>query len=133
MTQGASAPGADDTLADRFRAHFGHRDHLYGSLLAEMADASIIVTTAGRGTVAELASVASVLAQAERPVLGAVINRVARRDLSYGAYAVGGYGTRASTGDSPWSAPLERMPRRRPDYSTVDEGLEAPSSREPRA
>ena len=38
MTQGASAPGADDTLADRFRAHFGHRDHLYGSLLAEMAD-----------------------------------------------------------------------------------------------
>src|SRR5690606_17128508 len=47
------------------------------SVLAELADASIIVTTAGRGTVAELASVASVLAQAERPVLGAVINRVA--------------------------------------------------------
>ena len=27
-----------DTLADRFRAHFGHRDHLYAVLLAEMAD-----------------------------------------------------------------------------------------------
>lgn len=26
------------TLADHFRAHFGHRDHLYGVLLAEMAD-----------------------------------------------------------------------------------------------
>ena len=27
-----------DTLADRFRNHFGHTDHLYGALLAEMAD-----------------------------------------------------------------------------------------------
>lgn len=26
------------TLADRFREHFGHREHLYGVLLAEMAD-----------------------------------------------------------------------------------------------
>ncbi|WP_299440812.1 DUF2332 domain-containing protein [uncultured Phycicoccus sp.] len=26
------------TLSDRLRAHFGHRDHLYGVLLAEMAD-----------------------------------------------------------------------------------------------
>ena len=26
------------TLADRFRNHFGHTDHLYGALLAEMAD-----------------------------------------------------------------------------------------------
>ena len=26
------------TLADRFRNHFGHTDHLYGVLLAEMAD-----------------------------------------------------------------------------------------------
>ncbi|WP_404349742.1 DUF2332 domain-containing protein [Phycicoccus jejuensis] len=30
--------GAGQTLADRFREHFGHRDHLYGVLLAEMAD-----------------------------------------------------------------------------------------------
>ena len=29
---------ADVTLADRFRGHFGHTDHLYGALLAEMAD-----------------------------------------------------------------------------------------------
>lgn len=29
-------PGA--TLADRFRDHFGHTDHLYGALLADMAD-----------------------------------------------------------------------------------------------
>lgn len=28
---------ADVTLADRFRGHFGHTDHLYGALLAEMA------------------------------------------------------------------------------------------------
>jgi hypothetical protein len=27
-----------ETLADRFRNHFGHTDHLYGALLAEMAD-----------------------------------------------------------------------------------------------
>jgi hypothetical protein len=27
-----------DTLAERFRNHFGHTDHLYGALLAEMAD-----------------------------------------------------------------------------------------------
>ena len=27
-----------DTLADRFRNHFGHTDHLYGALLAGMAD-----------------------------------------------------------------------------------------------
>ncbi|MGL5861513.1 MAG: DUF2332 domain-containing protein, partial [Phycicoccus sp.] len=27
-----------DTLAERMRGHFGHRDHLYGALLAEMAD-----------------------------------------------------------------------------------------------
>jgi len=27
-----------ETLADRFRNHFGHRDHLYGALLAGMAD-----------------------------------------------------------------------------------------------
>ena len=27
-----------DTLADRFRNHFGHTDHLYGTLLTEMAD-----------------------------------------------------------------------------------------------
>ena len=27
-----------ETLADRFRHHFGHTDHLYGALLAEMAD-----------------------------------------------------------------------------------------------
>lgn len=36
MTTGAAADG--DTLADRLRAHFGHTDHLYGALLAEMAD-----------------------------------------------------------------------------------------------
>ncbi|MGG5260417.1 DUF2332 domain-containing protein [Phycicoccus avicenniae] len=29
---------AGPTLADRLREHFGHRDHLYGVLLAEMAD-----------------------------------------------------------------------------------------------
>ena len=28
----------EGTLADRLRAHFGHRDHLYGVLLAELAD-----------------------------------------------------------------------------------------------
>lgn len=28
----------DGTLAERLRAHFGHRDHLYGVLLAELAD-----------------------------------------------------------------------------------------------
>ena len=27
-----------DTLAERFRNHFGHTDHLYGALLTEMAD-----------------------------------------------------------------------------------------------
>ncbi len=32
-----AAPGTA-TLADRLREHFGHRDHLYGVLLAEMAD-----------------------------------------------------------------------------------------------
>lgn len=31
-------PSAGPTLADRLREHFGHRDHLYGVLLAEMAD-----------------------------------------------------------------------------------------------
>ncbi|MBD3781981.1 MAG: DUF2332 domain-containing protein [Micrococcales bacterium] len=30
--------GGAQTLADRFRDHFRHRDHLYGVLLAEMAD-----------------------------------------------------------------------------------------------
>lgn len=30
--------GGGPTLADRFREHFGGRDHLYGVLLAEMAD-----------------------------------------------------------------------------------------------
>lgn len=31
-------PTAGPTLAERLREHFGHRDHLYGVLLAEMAD-----------------------------------------------------------------------------------------------
>lgn len=30
--------GAGPTLAERLREHFGHRDHLYGVLLAEMAE-----------------------------------------------------------------------------------------------
>ncbi|TWP33812.1 DUF2332 domain-containing protein [Leekyejoonella antrihumi] len=29
---------ADPSLADQFRSHFGHRDHLYGVLLGELAD-----------------------------------------------------------------------------------------------
>ncbi|WP_307835916.1 DUF2332 domain-containing protein [Phycicoccus sonneratiae] len=29
---------AEPSLAERFRVHFGHREHLYGVLLAEMAD-----------------------------------------------------------------------------------------------
>lgn len=33
-----TAPAGPQTLADRFRAHMGHRDHLYGVLLQEMAD-----------------------------------------------------------------------------------------------
>lgn len=96
------------------------------SVLAELADASIIVTTAGRGTVGELASVASVLAQAERPVLGVVINRAAQRDLTYGAYAVGGYGPRPMPAESPWPRPFERMSRRRRDYPSDDPGEVAP-------
>ena len=32
------AEGGGGTLAERFRGHFGHTDHLYGTLLAEMAD-----------------------------------------------------------------------------------------------
>ncbi|WP_392542906.1 DUF2332 domain-containing protein [Oryzobacter telluris] len=38
MTAGAPTASPGETLADRLRAHFGHRDHLYGALLAEMAD-----------------------------------------------------------------------------------------------
>lgn len=37
MTTGADGAGSS-SLPDRFRAHFGHRDHLYGVLLEEMAD-----------------------------------------------------------------------------------------------
>ncbi len=38
VTVGAPRGGRADTLADQWRAHFGHREHLYGALLAEMAD-----------------------------------------------------------------------------------------------
>ncbi len=32
------SPGPVPTLAERFRTHFGHREHLYGVLMAELAD-----------------------------------------------------------------------------------------------
>ena len=101
------------------------------SVLAELADASLIVTTAGRGTVGELASVASVLAQSERPVLGVVINRAARRDLTYGAYTAGGYPRPLPTAGEPvWPASFDRPARRRPDVATRADEAEAASPRE---
>ena len=41
-----------ETLADRFRNHFGHTDHLYGALLAEMGAALTVDSLPGKGTTA---------------------------------------------------------------------------------
>ncbi len=98
------------------------------SVLAELADASVIVTTAGHGTVGELVGVAGALALSARPVLGVVINRTSRGELRYG-YALGGYEPRSAAPDeAPW--PLGAMARRyRSEVTTSEEPDDDPRPR----